>query len=157
MAEFGAAVAVLDLGDPHVDFERIAQQYQTQTSFHQADVTDPASVEEAVARIADTHGVVDICVACAGVAVEESFLTTTPATLQKMLRVNVEGVFYTNQACAKQMITQKLGGSIVNIASIAALKLCGRSQRRQRIQQQRVRLSPIQGRWRRSWLLSTFE
>lgn len=61
------------------------------------------------------------CVPCAGINRNVSFLDTTFAEHQKLIGVNVLGVYHTAQLAAKQMIangTKK--GSIILVASIAS-------------------------------------
>lgn len=63
----------------------------------------------------------DICVPCAGINRNLSFLDTSFDEHQKLIGVNVMGVYHTAQFAAKQMIandTKK--GSIVLVASIAS-------------------------------------
>ena len=69
----------------------------------------------------DFGGELDICVACAGINKNVPFLETSFDDHQRLISVNVMGVFFTAQLAAKQMIkngTKK--GSIIMIASIAS-------------------------------------
>jgi len=69
----------------------------------------------------DFTGKLDICVPCAGINKNVSFLDTTFEDFEKLLGVNVKGVYHTAQLAAKLMIengTKK--GSIVMVASIAS-------------------------------------
>ena len=70
---------------------------------------------------ADFSGKLDICVTCAGINANVSFLDTSIAKHTQLLSVNVLGVYHTAQLAAKLMIkngTQK--GSIILVASIAS-------------------------------------
>jgi NAD(P)-dependent dehydrogenase (short-subunit alcohol dehydrogenase family) len=70
---------------------------------------------------ADFGGKLDICVPCAGINKNVPFLETSFEDHQRLISVNVTGVFHTAQHAAKQMIkngTKK--GSIIIIASIAS-------------------------------------
>lgn len=81
------------------------------------------------AFVADFGGRLDICVPCAGINKNVTFLDTTYEEHQKLISVNVMGVYHTAQLAAKQMIqngTKK--GSIVMVASIASY-MAIRSQR----------------------------
>jgi NAD(P)-dependent dehydrogenase (short-subunit alcohol dehydrogenase family) len=69
----------------------------------------------------DFNGNLDICVPCAGINRNLSFLDTGFEEHQKLINVNVVGVYHTAQFAAKQMIangTRK--GSIILVASIAS-------------------------------------
>jgi L-rhamnose 1-dehydrogenase len=45
-----------------------------------------------------------------------------PLVLEKTVKVNINGTFYTCQAAARQMVKQGHGGSIIGISSISALQ-----------------------------------
>jgi NAD(P)-dependent dehydrogenase (short-subunit alcohol dehydrogenase family) len=122
LAEYGADVAVFDIGTPVPEFKEMSRKYGVRTFFIKTDITDPEAIETSVAQVVDTLGGVDICVASAGVAIEEDFLTTSPEQLRNLLAVNTEGLYFTNQSVVRQMVKQERGGSIVNISSIAGVK-----------------------------------
>ena len=77
------------------------------------DVTDSRQVEEAV----DFLEQVDILVNNAGTNVPEPFLEVSEDNLDRMLAVNVKGVFLVAQAAARRMVERSEGGSIINISS----------------------------------------
>jgi NAD(P)-dependent dehydrogenase (short-subunit alcohol dehydrogenase family) len=122
LAEYGADIAVFDVGTLSAEFTIISKKHNVRTSFIKTDVTDPKAIESSVAQVVKLFGGVDICVASAGIAFEEDFLTTGPEQLRALLAVNTEGLYYTNQSAASQMVKQARGGSIVNISSIAGVK-----------------------------------
>lgn len=70
---------------------------------------------------ADFGGKLDICVTCAGINANVSFLETSIEKHTQLLGVNVLGVYHTAQIAAQLMIkngTRK--GSIILVASIAS-------------------------------------
>lgn len=77
------------------------------------DVTDSRQVGEAV----DFLEQVDILVNNAGTNVPEPFLEVSEDNLDRMLAVNVKGVFLVAQAAARRMVERGDGGSIINISS----------------------------------------
>ncbi len=84
------------------------------------DVRDPDQVQAVVARTVDEFGSVDVLVNNAGVV-----WGATPEDMplegwQKVVDVNLTGVFLFAQAAGRTMI-ERHGGSIVNIASVAGL------------------------------------
>jgi NAD(P)-dependent dehydrogenase (short-subunit alcohol dehydrogenase family) len=87
------------------------------------DVTDPASVEEAVRRAAELAGALDILVNNAGIADTRAALELTDADWRRTLDTNLDGAWRVAQAVAKLMIAAGRGGSIVNIASILGLRV----------------------------------
>jgi meso-butanediol dehydrogenase / (S,S)-butanediol dehydrogenase / diacetyl reductase len=79
------------------------------------DVTDPDSIEAAVAEVGDFG----IWVSNAGISRMQPFTEVSPADLRQTLAVNLEGIFLCGQAAARSMIARATRGVIVNIASMA--------------------------------------
>jgi len=89
---------------------------------HSTDVTDLPSLEAAYAKLkVDFGGKLDICVPCAGVNANVTFLETTSEVHDRLSNVNIRGVYFTAQLGAKAMLDSKTThGSIILVASIAA-------------------------------------
>ncbi|MCX6775852.1 MAG: SDR family NAD(P)-dependent oxidoreductase [Candidatus Micrarchaeota archaeon] len=85
------------------------------------DVSNERDVESLVSKTVKKFGKLDIFVNNAGVLLEKSLEEVTEKELDWLLSINLKGVFYGTKHAAKQMKKQGRGGSIVNIASIAAL------------------------------------
>ncbi|MFC4312429.1 SDR family NAD(P)-dependent oxidoreductase [Steroidobacter flavus] len=84
------------------------------------DVTDAAGVEVGVANAIGQHGDVSILVNCAGEAPSASFDKTTLAAWNRVLAINLTGVFLVTQAVLPSI--KRVGsGRIVNVASTAGL------------------------------------
>jgi NAD(P)-dependent dehydrogenase (short-subunit alcohol dehydrogenase family) len=87
------------------------------------DVTNPRQVDSVVAAIVAEHGRLDIVVNNAGVNTLEHRVTIDSfpdSEWERILRVDLHGVFLVSKASAKQMRAQG-SGRIINIASIAGL------------------------------------
>ena len=84
----------------------------------EADVSQPEACEAMVAGAVDAFDRIDILVNNAGVAMHRLFLETTLEEWERVLRINLTGVFLTAQAAARRMVEQK-NGRIVNIGSIS--------------------------------------
>jgi len=80
----------------------------------QADASDVAAVKHAVETVVATFGGLDVLVNNAGVAFLKTFEDTTLEELDRLLDINVRGVFVTTQAALKHM---KSGGRIIMIGS----------------------------------------
>lgn len=88
----------------------------------EVDVTDEASTQALVDTAVQAGGQLDVFVANAGIAQVEKLLDYTKADFEKILDVNITGVFLSYQAAAKQMIAQGTGGKIIGAASIVAFR-----------------------------------
>ena len=80
----------------------------------QADATDAKAVEAAVNKVVATFGRLDILVNNAGTAIPKTFEETTLEEMDRVLDINIRGVFVATQAALKQM---KSGGRIIMIGS----------------------------------------
>jgi len=91
----------------------------------QADASQVASASQAVKATLDAFGGLDILVNNAGVFPFSPMLSTTEALWDKVLDINLKGLFFFTQAAAKVMVEKGRGGKIVNIASIDGLHPTG--------------------------------
>lgn len=80
---------------------------------------DTTLLNTVIEDIATTHGQLDGLIAAAGVQQEIPALEYTAADANRLLEINVTGVFMTAQAVARQMVRFRRGGSIVLIASMS--------------------------------------
>src|SRR6202158_2921581 len=80
----------------------------------QADATDADAVEAAVERSVATFGRLDILVNNAGTAIPKTFEETTLEEMDRLLNINIRGVFIATQAALKHL---KSGGRIIMIGS----------------------------------------
>ncbi len=86
------------------------------------DVAEEKAVKEAVMQIKKECGHIDGLVNNAGVESSELIGMISSSNMQKMFSVNVYGTIYMLQAVSRVMGRQLHGGSIVNIASLTALR-----------------------------------
>lgn len=89
-------------------------------TYHRADVTDEAAVERAMADIVASEGRLDILVNSAGLAIRKPAVELPLADWQKVVDVNLTGVFLASRAAARRMIPRQKG-AIVSLASIMGL------------------------------------
>ncbi|MEA2282505.1 MAG: galactitol 2-dehydrogenase [Solirubrobacteraceae bacterium] len=122
-AEEGASVVLADIdqaGAAAAAAEFAAAGLRA-TAVH-VDVTNAASVDAAVQACVDAYGRVDVAVANAGVLHLAPLTETEPAAWQRVIDVNLTGVFLTLRAFARQLIDQGGGGSLIATSSLFGIR-----------------------------------
>jgi glucose 1-dehydrogenase len=89
--------------------------------FVACDVGDRGHVNVMVEATVAAFGRLDVVVANAGIVHAADFLDLAEEDFDRVLRVNLKGVFLTDQAAARQMVAQGGGGSIINMSSVNAV------------------------------------
>ena len=88
----------------------------------ETDVTEEASVQALVESAVEAGGHLDVFVANAGIAQVQELIDYDAEDFQKILDVNITGVFNSYRQAARQMIAQGHGGKIIGAASIVAFR-----------------------------------
>lgn len=84
----------------------------------EADISDPEDARRLVDRAVEAYGSIDIMVNNAGVTAVEPILELEPEEWQRVIDVNLSGVFYSAQAAGRQMVEQGTGGQVINLSSM---------------------------------------
>jgi 3-oxoacyl-[acyl-carrier protein] reductase len=115
----GARVVICD-HDQSAGQATIKEFEKDELSFFKVDVTDTAQIEEMVKSTINTYGRIDILINNAGIT-SDGFLTKMDEeTWEKVIAVNLTGVFKCTKAVAPVMLEQK-SGVILNAASVVGL------------------------------------
>ena len=119
-ADEGAHVAVLDRDDEVVNVvAQITPPRPLAIALTQTDVSDPAPVQRAVEQVIQRFGRIDILVNNAGIAGGNGdFLDIGYELWQRIIGVNLTGMFLCGQTVAKRMLQAGIPGRIINIGSI---------------------------------------
>jgi 3-oxoacyl-[acyl-carrier protein] reductase len=121
-AREGADVAVLDRDEQHAT--AVAEEsgsFGGRTTALAVDVTDGEAVQRAMEKVVEELGGIDILVSAAGILDETPLLEMTEATFDKVLAVDLKGVFLAARWAAPHMV-ERGGGRIINIASQLGIK-----------------------------------
>lgn len=86
----------------------------------ECDLGDVAQIEAMFDAIAKDHGPLSALVNNAGVAMPGDFLTYDLADFERVLDINLRGVFIATQRAARMMVEAGIEGAIVNMSSINA-------------------------------------
>ena len=82
------------------------------------------SIHHCVNQVMAEHGRIDVLVNCAGINKREGFLDVEEATYDRIMDVNLNGVYFTSQQVARHMIKEK-NGNIINVSSHNAVGMLG--------------------------------
>ncbi|AEG44977.1 SDR family NAD(P)-dependent oxidoreductase [Isoptericola variabilis] len=119
LARSGADVSIWDIDESATSTaadEIATHGHRTHTA--SVDVTDSDAVDAAMSDVVSSLGRVDVVVANAGIGGDSAPSGEyTDGGWQKVIKVNLDGVFYTQRAAIRAM-KENGGGSIVNMASI---------------------------------------
>lgn len=119
LAQQGATVCILDMDEPGSSavVEEIKAN-QGKAFFKKCNVAAMQEVKGFVETVRDQYGSIDILVNNAGIAHIGTAETTTEEDFDKLLAVNVKGIYH----CLNQVIPimKKKGGAILNLASVAS-------------------------------------
>lgn len=118
-AQQGALVCIIDVNDSGKTVADEIVQANGKAFFYQCNISDQTEVKAVVEKIAEQHKVIDVLVNNAGIAHVGTAENTAEEDFDRLLNVNIKGVYN----CLHEVIPvmKQTGGSIVNMASVAAL------------------------------------
>lgn len=120
LARDGADIALVDLQEAGIKAvsDEVKAIGRKATTFV-ADVSKREEVYAAVNHAEKTLGGFDAIVNNAGIAQVQALADVTPEEIEKIFKVNVEGVLWGIQAAARKFRERRQKGEIINAASIA--------------------------------------
>ena len=120
-AEAGADVAVVDLDyeEAKKTAEELAGKTGRKVIAIQTDCTDKNQVDAMVAQVVRELGKLDFCHNNAGICINAPAEEMTYEQWNKVININLNGIFLTDIAAGKYMLEHG-GGSIINTASKSA-------------------------------------
>lgn len=114
--EEGCKVCVIDHSEEAR--QRVATELPGLTGILDADVADAEAVRSAFEQAIGQMGSVDIVINNAGISIRHDFLDITAEEWDRVIDVNLKGVFHIAQTAARHMV-EKGSGVILNTASTA--------------------------------------
>ncbi len=118
-AQQGATVCIIDINDESKNVADEINAAGGKSFFYKCNISSQAEVKTIVAAIIQQHSAIDILINNAGIAHIGTAENTSAEDFERILNVNVKGVYN----CLHEVIPfmKQKGGSIVNMASVAAL------------------------------------
>ncbi len=126
LAEAGASVLIGDLDtDAAASAARTIEDSGGTGAAGTLDVADPASVSALANRAVDELGGIDIWVNNAGIYPAVEILEMSDDQWDRVLEIDLRGVFVGAREAARRMVEQDRGGVIINVASTASYRVMG--------------------------------
>ena len=118
LAEDGVKVILADINSDGVS--EAAQKLGSDSIAMTCDMSDPDDISSMFDEIEKTHGLVEILVNNAGVAMPGDFLTYDLESFDRVMDINLRGLFVATQRAARSMVEHSIEGAIVNMSSVNA-------------------------------------
>lgn len=116
----GAKVAMVDY-DAVAGEKRVSElQEEGEATFYQVDVSNQAQVVEMVRMVKERFEQIDILINNAGITKDNMLLRMSNEDFQKVMDINVNGVFNCTQAVVPHMLEQGQG-KIINTSSVSGV------------------------------------
>ena len=122
LAESGAKVAVVDISDKIDEVVQAISDLGSSGLALKCNVADHEEVHKVSEKVFEKYGRVDILVNNAGIYPFKPFVEMTEENWDKVMNVNVKGIFNFTKAVLPKMIERKYG-KIVNLSSVAGEEL----------------------------------
>lgn len=113
----GAQIMLADLQED-LEVLKEFEAHGIKASFVKCNVADPQDVKNAITQTIKKFGSLDIALNNAGVGDTELIHEKSIDQWQKVININLNGVFYCMKYEIEQMLKQKNGGKIINVSSI---------------------------------------
>jgi 3-oxoacyl-[acyl-carrier protein] reductase len=110
IAEEGRDIVIADLLDQGHEVVKEIEALGQRAQYIPTDVTDEAAVHSLIEQTVASFGRLDILVCCAGILGKEApFLEQSAAQFDKVIKINLYGVYYAHQAAIPHMLKQSWG------------------------------------------------
>ncbi len=126
LAEAGAGVMIADIDSEAADktVEEIKEKGGN-VAFIRADARRATDAENVVSATLEKFGILDFLINNAGIFPLSPVLETSEELWNRVMDINLKGLFIYSQVAAKVMAQDGRGGKIVNLASVDAIKPTG--------------------------------
>jgi len=124
----GLAGAGADLALADLSLETMEQLYDSlepgNHSTFKLDVGSMESIKSCVDKVLQQYGRIDVLVNCAGINKREGFLDVEENTFDRIMNINLKGMFFLSQDVVKKSMI-RTGGKIINMGSLNCTGMLG--------------------------------
>lgn len=125
LAGAGGNMVLCDVAmDPLHQVEKEILDTGDQAKSFELDIMNIESIKTFVDTVITEYGKIDVLINCAGINKREGFLDVEESTYDRLMSINLKGVFFLSQEVAKHMIKVKRG-NIINMSSHNAVGMLG--------------------------------
>lgn len=118
----GAKVVLADINDwKGKKMAEMLGHFEHNARYVHTDVGSRKQVDALIEATLGAFGRLDLMVSNAGIVHSADFLDVGDEDFDRVIRVNLKGVFNTGQAAARQMVKQGGGGVVINMSSVNAV------------------------------------
>lgn len=120
-AQEGAYVILADFNEEAGNKQaEILQSKGWSVDFIRVDIAKRTEIDELVDKVIETHGRIDVLVNNAGMTDDATLLKMEPNQFQRVIDVNLTGLFHFTQAVVPHMVEQG-NGKIINTSSVSGV------------------------------------
>lgn len=123
IAGYGGDVVMVDVNQKLLESsaKELAEEYGVKTYPFAVDISNFEAVSGFMEQVRKEIGVPDMLANCAGITVAKKMIDLTPAEWERVININLRGIWWLCQIFAKQFRdSDKMKGSIVSISSQAS-------------------------------------
>ncbi len=120
LAQEGAAVVInyAHARDKAQEVQHLIEQHHGRAIVVQADVSQYQQAQGLIQQAVAQFGRLDIMVNNAGMEIHSPFLDVSEEQFDRVVGIDLKGVFFCAQAAAREMVQRKTAGRIINISSV---------------------------------------
>jgi gluconate 5-dehydrogenase len=125
LAGAGADIVLTDIAmDNLLELEKEITTCGDKARSYELNVMSMESIRNCVDNVIKDYGRIDVLVNCAGINKREGFLDVEETTYDRIMNINLKGLYFLSQEVAKHMIKQH-SGNIINMASHNSVGMLG--------------------------------
>lgn len=130
MAQAGANIVIWGTNeDKNTAAQKKLEAHGAEVLAQTVNVAEEGEVIQGFSEAVNAFGQIDSVFANAGIGGgAPSFMEMSTEIYRKVLSVNLDGVFFTLREASRHMTSREGGGSLVGVASLAAIEGAGRNQ-----------------------------